>query len=82
MGQRPLVIEVMDDMMADVLRSKTPAERLLIASGMWRSAWRMIEGILRSENPDWTDEQIRREVARRMSHGAVEIPPNCPGESS
>ena len=64
-------MEMMDDAMADVLRAKTPAERLAIANGMWRSASKMIEAILRAEQPDWTDEEIRREVARRMSHGAV-----------
>jgi hypothetical protein len=68
---RPLNVEMMDDRMADVLRAKSPAERLAIANGMWRSARRMIEAILRAERPDSTDEEIRREVARRMSHGAV-----------
>jgi hypothetical protein len=71
MLRRPLNVEVMDDAMADVLRAKSPAERLAIANGMWRSARRMIEAILRAEQPDWSDDEIRREVARRMSHGAV-----------
>jgi hypothetical protein len=26
---------------------------------------------LRQEHPDWPDQQLRREVARRLSHGAV-----------
>jgi hypothetical protein len=71
MARRPLNVEMMDERMADVLRTKSPAERLAIANGMWRSARRMIEAILRAERPDWSDEAIRREVARRMSHGAV-----------
>jgi len=71
MRRRPLNVELMDDAMADVLRAKSPAERLAIANGMWRSARRMIEAILRAEQPDWSADQIRREVARRMSHGAV-----------
>jgi Rv0078B-related antitoxin len=71
MMRRPLNVELMDDAMADVLRAKSPAERLAIANGMWRSARRMIEAILRAERPDWSDHEIRREVARRMSHGAV-----------
>jgi hypothetical protein len=61
----------MDDAMAEVYRAKTPAERLAIADGMWRFAQKMIDAILRDEHPDWTDEAIAREVARRMSHGAV-----------
>jgi hypothetical protein len=71
MRRRPLNVEVMDDAMAAVLRAKSPAERLAIANGMWRSARRMIEAILRAERPDWSDDRIRREVARRMSHGAA-----------
>jgi hypothetical protein len=71
MVRNSLNVEMMDDRMADVLRAKSPAERLAIANGMWRSARRMIEAILLAERPDWSDDQIRREVARRMSHGAV-----------
>jgi hypothetical protein len=71
MVRRPLHVEMMDDAMADVLRAKSPAERLAIANGMWRSARRMIESLLYAEHPEWTDAEIRREVARRMSHGTV-----------
>jgi hypothetical protein len=71
MVRKRLNVEMVDDTMADVLRAKSPAERLAIANGMWRHAHRMIASILRAEHPDWTDDEIRREVARRMSHGAV-----------
>lgn len=71
MARKPLRVEIIDDATAAVLRAKSPAERLAIANGMWRSARRIIEAVLRAEQPDWTDEQIRREVARRISHGAV-----------
>jgi hypothetical protein len=71
MRRRPLNVEITDDAMAEVLRAKSPAERLAIANGMWRSASRMIEAILSAEQPDWTDDEIPREVARRMTHGAV-----------
>ena len=67
----PRRIEVIDDDMADVLRRKTPAERLAISHGMWRMARDMIRAVLRQEHPDWDDEQILRETARRLSHGAV-----------
>jgi hypothetical protein len=64
-------IEVVDDVMADVLRRKTPAERLAIAHSMWQSAHHMITNLVRAEHVGWPDEQIGREVARRLSHGAV-----------
>ncbi|MGB7159880.1 MAG: hypothetical protein WBD40_17565 [Tepidisphaeraceae bacterium] len=63
-------VEVIDDEMADVLRRKTGAERLRIASGMYASARRMLMSHLRAENPDWRQDQLVREAARRLSHGA------------
>lgn len=67
----PGQIEVIDDDMAEIFRQKTPAERLAIVHGMWRSARQMILAILRSEHPDWTEQEILKETARRLSHGAV-----------
>ena len=64
-------IEVVDDEMAEVLRRKTGAERLQIASGMYASARRMLISNLEHEHPDWDAERINREAARRLSHGAV-----------
>ena len=64
-------IEVMDEAMAEMLRRKTPFERLEIAHGMWRMARGIVLDQLRQQYPDWTSEQINREAARRLSHGAV-----------
>jgi Rv0078B-related antitoxin len=61
----------MDEAMAKVIRSKTGAERLKIASGMYSSARRMLLSHLKSEHPDWNEEQINKEAARRLSHGAI-----------
>lgn len=63
--------DVVDDEMARVLRGMTGAERLRIASGMFASARRMIASHLAAEHPDWDQERIERETARRISHGAV-----------
>jgi hypothetical protein len=63
--------DVLDDDMADVLRAKTEAERLAIGHGLWRSAARMLHSVVQSNHPDWNGEQVRMEVARRLSHGAV-----------
>ncbi len=64
-------IEVVDDEVAEILRQKTHAERLNIAFGMWRSAKIQLTSSLGSLHPDWTKEQIEREVIRRLSHGAA-----------
>ena len=64
-------IEVVDAVMAEVLRQKTPAQRIGIGFAMWDSAKRMLTAHLSSEHPDWTAQRIRREVVRRLSHGAA-----------
>jgi len=65
----PSRIEVVDDDMARILRGKTGAERLAIASGMYASARRMLLSHLAAEHPDWSEEQVMREAARRLSLG-------------
>jgi hypothetical protein len=67
----PKLIEVMDEEMAQVIRAKTGAERLRIASGMYASARRMLLSHLRAEHTDWDEARIQQEAARRLSHGAI-----------
>lgn len=62
-----VTIEIVDDQMADVLRGKTEAERLAIAWDMWRSARDMIRRLLRDQHPDWTEEEVQAETARRLA---------------
>jgi len=66
-----LVIESPDDAMVAIYKKKTPGERLRVAFGLWTSTRIMLEGILRAQRPDWDDQRVRAEVARRMSHGAT-----------
>jgi hypothetical protein len=63
--------EVLDDEMARVFRAMTGAQRLKIASDMYRSARRMIASHLAAEHPDWDEQRLQAETARRLSHGAV-----------
>jgi hypothetical protein len=71
MNVRDIRVEVVDEDLAEVLRRKTPAERLAIASGLWRSARVLLAGNLRSLHPDWDEARLQQEVLRRLSHGAV-----------
>jgi hypothetical protein len=64
-------IEVMSEEMAAMLRQKTGAERLEIASRMYSSARHMLMNHLRSLHPDWNDQRISTEAARKLSHGAI-----------
>ena len=61
-------IEFIDDAMAEVLRRKTPAERLAIGFGQWRSAQKPLQGQLASLHPEWDEQRLSRELARRLLH--------------
>ena len=63
-------IEVVDDMMAEVLRRKTPAERMAIGNSLWRSARQLLMASVRDRHPDWDARRIQEEVAKRFLHGA------------
>lgn len=59
-------IEVIDDLMAEIYKKKTPVERLWIAFGLWHSARIQLFNCIRSLHVGWDEKQIQREVVRRM----------------
>jgi len=61
----------MDETMAEVLRRKTPAERIGIGFALCSSARRMLLAHLAASYSVWDEPRLRRDVARRMSDGAV-----------
>ena len=61
-------IEVLDQAMADVLRQKTPAQRLQIGFALWDSTKRMLTAHLSAEHPDWSPKRVNAEVAWRLAH--------------
>ncbi len=63
-------IEVVDDVMASILKQKSPAERIRIGFNLWISARDMLISYLGKTHPEWDSIKIRNEVARRLSHGA------------
>jgi len=67
----PGQIEVIDDTLAEVLRRKTPPERIKIGFDLWTSARDMLMVYLKKSHPEWSIEMIEKEVARRLSHGIV-----------
>ena len=64
-------LEVVDDVMCEILKQKSPLERLKIAFGLWSSARKQLFNYLRSLHPDWDEKRISSEVIRRISHGAA-----------
>lgn len=64
-------IEIMDEVMVEVLRLKTPQERIRIGFNIWVSAQKMLTSHFKKSHPDWDEKKVQQEVARRLSHGAV-----------
>ncbi|WP_339731550.1 hypothetical protein [uncultured Gimesia sp.] len=71
MSIRPPVVEVIDQALVDVLRKQTPQERLQIAADMWETARVMLRGAIAQEHPEWNEETLNHEVARRICHREV-----------
>lgn len=67
----PRNIEVLDDEMAAVFRAMTGAQRLKIAHDMFDSARSMLLSHLAAEHPDWDEQRVQEETARRLLHGEV-----------
>jgi hypothetical protein len=68
---RTIRVEIMDEAMAAVLRRKTGAARLQIASDLFSSARRMLLNHVRSTHPGWSEERVVQEVSQRLSGRAV-----------
>jgi hypothetical protein len=67
--------EMVDDVTVEVLRQMTPEQRLGIAFDLFRMAQWALQVQAENDHPDWTAEQVSREVARQVSLGVV--PPGC-----
>ena len=67
MQPRRMVIEMVDDDMAAVLRRKSGAERLRIVDSLHGAAWQLIEYNILSRHPDSSTQQVRNAVAKRIS---------------
>jgi hypothetical protein len=66
----PGQIEVVDPAIAAILRRKTITERVAMVLDANVTMRKLIEGPLRARHPDWTDQQIQREIARRILYDA------------
>ena len=64
-------IEVVDDAVAEILRRKTPGERMEMMGECWRFARIWVEGAVRSRHPEWDDARVNAEVSRRLSGGTI-----------
>lgn len=62
-------IEVVDPFVAECLRKKSFAERVEMVFEANRTMRALIAARVKHDRPDWSDEQIQAEVARRFLHG-------------
>jgi len=64
-------IEILDSRMVEVLKTKTPQQRLAMAFDMWSFTRKQLINHLHSTHPEWDDKKICNEAARRLSHGTI-----------
>jgi len=60
-------VEVVGDEMAEVFRAKSGMERLRLAHEAWELARARLTAFLGAKHPEWSGEEVLREVARRLA---------------
>ena len=64
-------VEVVDDALADVLRTKSPAEKTQMMGAANRTARLLATAGVRFQHPDWDEAQVHAEVLRRVCGGTT-----------
>ena len=64
-----LRFDFIDRKYAEILAAKTPGERAWMINDCHKTARIFMEAGERSRHPDWTDEQIRAAVSKRLLDG-------------
>ncbi len=54
-----------DQLQSELIRAMTPGRRLEIAHDLYRTAWEIKAGWLRTQYPDWSEAEIQR-LTRRI----------------
>lgn len=62
-------IETIDDQLATVLRSKSPAEKIAMVNAANRTARLLAAAGVRFVHPDWDEAQVQAEVIKRVCGG-------------
>lgn len=68
---RPIVIEMIDDDMVAIMRSKTIAQKMAILNDAHRTARKLVRCGVQMQHADWSVEQVEAEVSRRLIHGST-----------
>lgn len=67
-------LEILDEKMIEILKQKSPQERLSIAFNLWKTARKFLVNHLKNTHPDWDEEKIRMEVLKRFLYGSIRTP--------
>jgi len=67
----PRRIELLDPLVVEIFRAKTPAERVALACDANRTARLLLKAHLISLQPDWSADRVEQAIAERMLHGAA-----------
>lgn len=70
-------IEVLDEAIVEVLRAKTPAERVAMVFEAERTMRLILDAQFRSRHPDWDDDRVAREIARRWNPESDRVADIC-----
>jgi hypothetical protein len=55
----------------EIIRNKTPAEKMEMVNNMWHTARKLISMDILSRQPDISNEELNRQIAGRMLHGST-----------
>ena len=53
----------------EIIRKMTSAQKFAIARGLYETAWEIKQAALRTQHPDWTEEQVLARVRRIFTTG-------------
>ena len=68
---KEIKIEIIDNDLLEVLRDKSPAERIQMIGAANRTARVLAAAGIRYQHPEWPDNQVDAEVLRRVCGGTA-----------
>ena len=48
-----------DDIQLRIVQAMTPEQKLKAAQRLWESAWQLKAAAIRTDHPEWTEEQVQ-----------------------
>ncbi len=59
---------IIDDKYAEILRNMTGEQRVLASAEMFETAVALLRANIKEKHPDWSEEQIRKEIRKRLGN--------------